>query len=243
MADADARDFTGNRLLDGLPAHDYRLISEYLSGISYKRGSSLYESGDDVSQVFFPTEGVVSILTVMSGGATVETAAIGREGLVGVTCGPMNGRAVSRAVAQTDGTAACLDIARFHAALAESAEIRRALSYYTESLFVQVQQTAACNALHNLEARLARWLLTFADRGGGGRLNMTQEDLAEILGVRRATISEVSAGLEKPGLIRRGRGSIEIVDRRRLEVKACECYRTLRAIAGKLEAAVHGHED
>jgi CRP-like cAMP-binding protein len=171
---------------------------------------------------------------VLRGGASVETAAIGREGLVGVTCGPMNGHAISRAVAQTDGTAICMDKSRFTAALAESADLRRALSFYTESLFAQVQQTAACNAVHKLESRFARWLLTFEDRGGVNRLELTQEQLAEMLGVRRATVSEVSSSLDRRRLISRGRGHIEIVDRRGLERVACECYRTIRSLTNVL---------
>ena len=196
---------------------------------AFERGLALYDAGQAVDLVYFPIEGVVSLMTVLRGGAAVETAAIGREGLVGVTCGPMNGRAVSRAVAQTDGVAICIEQARFSEALHESPAMRDALSRYTEALFAQVQQTAACNAVHRLETRFARWLLTLADRADGeGAFDLTQEDLSDMLGVRRATVSEVGAALEKRGLIKRGRGRIEIIDRKGLEGAACECYRTMR---------------
>jgi CRP-like cAMP-binding protein len=211
-----------------LGAKDLHLLKPYLTEVGFERGMTLYDAGEDVHHVYFPTEGVVSLMTVLRGGGMVETAAIGREGLVGVTCGPMNGRAVSKAVTQTDGSAMCIDIARFSSALHESHAMREALTRYTETLFAQVQQTAACNALHRLEERFARWLLTLGDRDECESFELTQEELADMLGVRRATVSEVGAALERKGLIERGRGRIRITDRRGLEGVACECYRTMR---------------
>ncbi len=221
-------DAPGNQWLANLSLSDIDRLKPHLSHVVFDRGLTLYDAGQDVDQVYFPLEGVVSMMTVLKGGVMVETAVIGREGMVGVTCGPMNGRANSRAVTQTDGSALCMDIERFTQALAQSAEMRQALSRYTEALFAQVQQTAACNALHKLEARLARWLLALQDRYDSPVFDMTQEDLADLLGVRRATVSEVSAALENRGLIQRGRGRVEIVDRKGLEGAACECYRTMR---------------
>jgi len=234
MSAAQNIDTLGNKWLAALGPKDLGLLEPHLSDVEFERGSTLYEAGEDVGQVYFPTEGVVSLMTVLRGGASVETAAIGREGLVGVTCGPMNGRAVSRAVAQTDGAAFCVDMSRFSAALHESPDMRHALACYTEALFAQVQQTAACNALHKLESRFARWLLTFQDRADTQSFELTQEQLADMLGVRRATVSEVSAALEERGLIRRSRGRIEIADRRGLEGAACECYRTIRTVTQSL---------
>jgi CRP-like cAMP-binding protein len=229
MTHAQAKDVEGNRWLGSLPSSDLARLQPHLMHCAFERGITLYDAGEDVDLVYFPIEGVVSLMTVLKGGVLVETAAIGREGLVGVTCGPMNGRAVSRAVAQTDGLAVCLKADRFTEALHASPAMRDALARYTEALFAQVQQTSACNALHKLEARMARWLLTLADRADGERsFRLTQEDLSDMLGVRRATVSEVGSILEGRGLIKRGRGRIEIVDRKGLEHAACECYGTIK---------------
>lgn len=228
MTSKEAQVTQGNQWLQSLARKDLHLLQPHLVDVDFERGHTLYEAGEDVHHVYFPTEGVVSLLTVLKGGAAVETATIGREGLVGVTCGPMNGRAVSRAVAQTGGAARCIDISRFSSALHESVGLREALARYTEALFAQVQQTAACNALHRLEARFARWLLTLSDRDGSDSFELTQEDLSEMLGVRRATVSEVGAALEKRGLIKRSRGRIEIADRRGLEGASCECYGAMK---------------
>ena len=228
MFDAQAKDIEGNQWLAGLPAKDLDALKPYLSEVVFDRGLTLYDAGQDVDQVYFPIEGVVSLMTVLRGGAMVETAAIGREGMVGVTCGPLNGRAVSRAVTQTDGVALRIESGRFTQVLHASHDMREALGRYTEALFAQVQQTAACNALHRLEARYARWLLTLQDRNDSTSFEMTQEELSDMLGVRRATVSEASAALEKRGLIKRSRGRVEIIDRKGLEGAACECYRTMR---------------
>ncbi len=235
MTAQQTQDALGNQWLASLARKDLHLLEPHLVQVEFERGHTLYEAGEDVHHVYFPTEGVVSLQTVLRGGAAVETAAIGREGLVGVTCGPMNGRAVSRAVAQTDGSARCIDIARFSSALHDSVGMREALARYTEALFAQVQQTAACNALHRLESRFARWLLTLSDRAGEDAFELTQEELSEMLGVRRATVSEVGAALERRGLIERGRGKIQIVDRRGLEGASCECYGSLKHTLRQLE--------
>ena len=152
-------------------------------------------------------------MTVLPDDKMVETAAIGREGLIGVTCGPMNARASSRAIAQIEGSAACCPADVFSDALGKSEAMRIALSRFTESLFAQVQQTAACNAQHRLDERLARWLLTLHDRADADRFDLTQSDIAGMLGVRRATVSEVGSELEGKDLIRRGRGWVEVLDR------------------------------
>ena len=169
-------------------------------------------------------------MTLLDGDRTIETAAIGREGLVGVTCGPMNGRAASRAIAQVEGVSACCPADVFAEALGESEAMRQALAKFTESLFAQVQQAAACNARHRLDERLARWLLTIHDRAGTDRFALTQSDIAGMLGVRRATVSEVGSALEERGLVRRGRGWVEVLDRKALEAASCGCYGQMRGV-------------
>lgn len=207
---------------------DRRRIEPHLHERPFVQGQMLYDAGEAVEEVWFPMSGVVSLMTLLDDDRTVETAAIGREGLVGVTCGPMNARAASRAIAQVEGISACCPSDVFAEALQESEGMRTALAKFTESLFAQVQQAAACNAQHRLDERLARWLLTIHDRADEDRFALTQADIAGMLGVRRATVSEVGAVLEDKGLIQRGRGWVEVTDRKALEAAACRCYGAMR---------------
>ena len=136
----------------------------------------------------------------------------------------------SRAIAQVDGVSACCPAGVFADALSHSEGMRTALAKFTESLFAQVQQAAACNAQHRLDERLARWLLTIHDRSDADRFALTQADIAGMLGVRRATVSEVGSALEDRGLIRRGRGWVEVLDRKALEGASCGCYGLMRGV-------------
>lgn len=209
---------------------DRRRIEPHLHERAFEQGQMLYDAGEAVEEVWFPMSGVVSLMTILEDDRMIETAAIGREGLVGVTCGPMNARAASRAIAQVEGVSACCPADVFADALQESEAMRTALAKFTESLFAQVQQTAACNAQHRLDERLARWLLTIHDRAESDRFVLTQADIAGMLGVRRATVSEVGAVLEDKGLIHRGRGWVEVKDRAALEKAACGCYGAMRSL-------------
>lgn len=219
-----------NLWIASLDASDRRRLEPHLEERVFGQGQMLYDAGEDVDAVWFPLNGVVSLMTVLPEDRMIETAAIGREGLVGVTCGPMNARASSRAIAQIDGKAACCPIGVFSDALSNSEAMRNALARFTEGLFAQVQQTAACNAQHRLDERLARWLLTLHDRAGADRFNLTQSDIAGMLGVRRATVSEVGTILEGDKLIRRGRGWVEVLDRPGLENASCGCYGAMRGV-------------
>jgi CRP-like cAMP-binding protein len=219
-----------NLWIAALAPTDRNRIEPHLRERPFTQGQMLYDAGEAVEEVWFPMSGVVSLMTLLGDDRTIETAAIGREGLVGVTCGPMNGRAASRAVAQVDGVSACCPSDVFADALGRSEPMRTALATFTESLFAQVQQTAACNAQHRLDERLARWLLTIHDRADEDRFALTQADIAGMLGVRRATVSEVGAVLENKGLIRRGRGWVEVSDRKGLEAAACGCYGAMRGL-------------
>jgi len=223
-----------NLWLAALAPEDRRRIEPHLEERAFGQGQTLYDAGEAVDVVWFPLSGVVSLMTLLPDGRMVETAVIGREGLVGVTCGPLNARASSRAVAQIDGSAACCPAQVFSDTLAGSAGMREALSRFTESLMAQVQQTAACNAQHRLDERLARWLLTVHDRADGDRFALTQADIAGMLGVRRATVSEVGSELQQKGLIRRGRGWVQVLDRPGLEKAACGCYAMVRSVMNDL---------
>ena len=219
-----------NLWLASLSVADRDRLEPHLGERAFAQGQMLYDAGEAVDQVWFPLTGVISLMTILPEDRMVETAAIGREGLIGVTCGPMNARASSRAIAQIPGSAACCSAEVFSDALSESPTLRTALSKFTESLFAQVQQTAACNAQHRLDERLARWLLTLHDRAGSNRFDLTQADIAGMLGVRRATVSEVGGDLEGRKLIRRGRGWVEVLDRKSLEDAACGCYGAMRGV-------------
>lgn len=219
-----------NLWIASLDAVDRQRLEPHLNERPFAQGQMLYDAGEDVEEVWFPMTGVVSLMTVLPDDKMVETAAIGREGLIGVTCGPMNGRASSRAIAQIEGSAACCPADVFSEALGQSDAMRTALSKFTESLFAQVQQTAACNAQHRLDERLARWLLTLHDRADGDRFDLTQSDIAGMLGVRRATVSEVGSVLKGQHLIRRGRGWVEVLDRKALEDASCRCYGAMRNV-------------
>lgn len=219
-----------NLWIASLEDADRQRLEPHLVQRDFAQGQMLYDAGEAVEAVWFPLNGVVSLMTVLPEDKMVETAAIGREGLVGVTCGPMNARAASRAIAQIEGSAACCPSDVFSDVLSDSASMRTALAKFTESLFAQVQQTAACNAQHRLDERLARWLLTLHDRADGNRFELTQSDIAGMLGVRRATVSEVGAELEGEHLIKRGRGWVEVLDRPALEDASCGCYRAMRGV-------------
>ena len=219
-----------NLWIAALEPADRKRIEPHLREKTFEQGQMLYDAGEAVDEVWFPFSGVVSLMTILPDDKMIETAAIGREGLVGVTCGPMNARASSRAISQSAGSAACLPADLFSDALGHSPSMRQSLSRFTESLFAQVQQTAACNAQHRLDERLARWLLTIHDRADGNRFELTQSDIAGMLGVRRATVSEVGSQLEEQKLIRRGRGWVEVLDRKALEGASCGCYGLMRGV-------------
>jgi CRP-like cAMP-binding protein len=219
-----------NLWIAALDPADRKRIEPHLNQRPFNQGQMLYDAGEAVEEVWFPMSGVVSLMTLVDDERMIETAAIGREGLVGVTCGPLNARAASRAIAQVDGISACCPSDVFADALARSEAMRTALAKFTESLFAQVQQAAACNAQHRLGERLARWLLTIHDRADADRFALTQSDIAGMLGVRRATVSEVGSALEDRGLIQRGRGWVEVLDRKALEKASCGCYGLMRGV-------------
>ncbi|WP_292069106.1 Crp/Fnr family transcriptional regulator [Brevundimonas sp. UBA7534] len=224
-----------NLWLAALSASDRARLAPALETRAFDHGQVLFGEGQDVDAVWFPTAGVISLMTLLDDDKRVETAVIGREGVVGVTCGPLNGRAASQAVALLPGEAACCPADAFSAAMDDSESLRLALARFTEALMAQVQQVAACNARHALDERLARWLLSLHDRAGEARFDLTQADIAGMLGVRRATVSEVGASLEDRGLIERGRGWVRVLDRSGLKTAACGCYGQMRAVMDELD--------
>jgi CRP-like cAMP-binding protein len=217
-----------NRLLMSLDEADFAPLAAHLRTGPLLQGQVLQEQESPVEQVYFPLSGVVSLISVMQGGEVVETATIGREGAIGAFGGLGPWNAFSRAVVRLPGTAAVMSVAHFQAAVGQSDRIRNLILRYKEALLAQVQQTAACNALHSLEARLARWLLQTLDRTDDPKLPLTQDFMSQMLAVRRTTVTLIAGQLQEAGLISYRRGLVVVLDRPRLEEAACECYRTIR---------------
>jgi CRP-like cAMP-binding protein len=223
-----------NRFLATLPPHDFSLLAPHLRTLALERGAMLHDVGEQIEHVYFPHTGMVSLVAVMRSGTTVETAAVGRAGAIGVSAGLGASTALARAIVQLPGTAAWLSASHFHAAAVQSQAIRDLIVRYNDLLLAQVQQSVACNALHALEARLCRWLLQTHDCTDGNIIPLTQEFLGQMLGVRRTTVTIAARLLQGAGLIRYRRGHIQILDRAALEEIACECYGVVRQNANKV---------
>ena len=220
------RPFTAlrNRLLASLSAEDYGLIAPSLAQTDLERGRLLYDPGDDVETVYFPEDGVISLMTLMENGAAIESATIGREGALGLMAAVAPRQSLSRAIVQTPVRAARISAAALHDAWEKSPAIRRLVDRHNEALFGHAIQSVACNALHSVEARFCRWLLSCHDRISNDTVALTQEFLADMLGVQRTTVTAVARGLQDKGVIRYRRGVVDILDRGVLEALACECY-------------------
>lgn len=224
----------GNLLLASLPRAELGDLLERAKLAHHRIKDVLYEAGGSVTQVHFPLSGVVSLVTVADG-AVVEVATVGSEGMVGVPLFLGSGGAGNtRAVAQVPGESVALSARGFRACLERSRRLWEVVGAYVELLLVQSAQSVACNRLHPVEERLSRWLLLSADRAGGEEFPLTHEFLAQMLGVRRASVT-VSAGmLQQAGLITYRRGRVAILDRAGLEAASCSCTRVIRAAQERL---------
>jgi CRP-like cAMP-binding protein len=218
-----------NHLLASLPENEYALLQPHLKDVPLKQGTVLAEQGEAIDQVHFPHSGMVSIVVVLSEGEkSVETATVGREGAVGAVAALGERKANARAIVQVEGHGARIGARQLQAAVKQSPFLRDFIVRYQEMLLHQAQQSTACNALHEARPRLCRWLLQTRDRLDSDTVALTQEFLAQMLGVRRTTVTELARGLQSKGLVRYKRGKIEILDRQGLEECACECYDALR---------------
>jgi CRP-like cAMP-binding protein len=216
-----------NRLLAALPQADLDLLTPDLEVVALQQDEPLSRAGEPIEHVYFPRNGAVSLMINMANGKTVATAVIGREGGIGLLSVLGPSPSAITAVVHAAGTASRIPASRFHAAFTRSAAIRQMVQTHVRALFVQFQHGAACNALHPVEARLARWLLHFRDRIDHDVLPLTQEALSEILGVRRTTVTLLMRNLRASGAIRsERRGQLEI-DRSRLAAITCECHSTM----------------
>lgn len=217
-----------NRLLAAVRAADFDLLSGHLDVVKLSRGQVLFEPGDDVTTTYFPAhKTMVSLVIITRDGHEVEAATIGREGAVGGIVSAGDKPAFGRAVVQIAGSALAIQTSALESVKDVSPRFGELFARYADSLLAQMMQSVACNALHSVEERCCRWLLATHDRAGDQIIQLTQESLAEMLGVQRTTITGVIQNLEAKGLVRRQRGQVEITDRRGLERAACECYRAV----------------
>ncbi|MHC1943206.1 Crp/Fnr family transcriptional regulator [Bradyrhizobium sp. UFLA06-06] len=233
----ERRSSMGNRLLAALPPADLDLLAPHLRKVSLERDAVLVRSGDLVEQIYFPCTALIAFVMDMPNGQAVATTMIGNEGAVGILSTLRSIGSPMTAVVRVAGTTWQISPARFHAALAHSHALASAVQLHMRSLLVQFQHIAACNALHSVEARLARWLLQVHDQIGDDTLPLTQETLSELLGVRRTTVTHVVHKLRASGAIRSNRRSSIEVDRPRLETAACECYEIMRGRIDRIVSA------
>ena len=223
-----APDQSANQLLASLPGSEWQRVSPLLEAVDLPLGQVLYESGSKMSHVYFPTNAIISLLYVMEDGASAEIAVVGNEGLVGIALFMGGETTPSRAVVQSAGQGYRLRAADIKEEFARSGPVLHLLLRYTQALITQMAQTAVCNRHHSLDQQLCRWLLLSLDRLSGNELVMTQELIANMLGVRREGVTEAALKLQKLGFIKYARGHITVMDREALEGSVCECYAVVK---------------
>jgi len=225
---APTLDPKANHLLATLPDAEWQRWREQLEPIQLPLGQVLYESGRTLTHAYFPTTAIVSLLYVMEDGASAEIAVVGNEGIVGVSLFMGGGSTPSRAVVQSAGAGFRLQAQAMKEEFDRSGPVMHLLLRYTQALITQMAQTAVCNRHHSLHEQLCRWLLLSMDRLSGNELVMTQELIANMLGVRREGVTEAALELQRLGLIRYARGHITVLDRPGLERRTCECYAVVK---------------
>src|SRR5512146_3178764 len=213
-----------NHLLAALPGADYERVLPVLEGVSLSLGSALYERGRTQGFIYFPTDSIVSLLYVMEDGSSAEIAIVGKDGAVGMALFMGGETTPSRAEVQSAGYAYRLRAGALKSEFARGGELQHLLLRYTQALITQMAQTAVCNRHHSVEQQLCRWLLLSLDRLPSNELSMTQELIANMLGVRREGVTEAARKLQDAGLISYSRGKITVLDRPMLEARVCECY-------------------
>lgn len=220
-----------NQVLATLPREEYQRLRAGLELVTLTFGDVLHEPGELIQHIYFPNEGLlVSLLTLVQDRMGLEIGLVGSEGMVGLPVAQGIDTSSVRAVVQGTGTALRMESSQFRQALETSPALQRALHRYTYALIAQITQTAACNRFHQVEARLARWLLMASDRLQSNSIHFTQEWLADLLGVRRVGVTLAASALQQQRLIQYSRGNITILDREGLKASACECYQKIKDI-------------
>jgi CRP-like cAMP-binding protein len=223
-----------NRLLAALPPDEWAALESHVEAVHLPLGRVVYESGTRPTHVHFPTTAIVSLLYVLENGSSAEIAVVGNDGIVGISLFMGGESTPSRAVVQSEGWAFRLAAAQLKSEFARGGAMQQLLLRYTQALITQMAQTAVCNRHHSIDQQLCRWLLLSLDRLPGNELRMTQELIANMLGVRREGVTEAAGQLQDAGLIRYSRGRISVVDRHGLETRCCECYSVVRREAERL---------
>ncbi|MCC8402050.1 Crp/Fnr family transcriptional regulator [Paraburkholderia sp. MMS20-SJTN17] len=217
-----------NHLLAVLPEAERARLAPQLTRVDMPLGQVVYESGDRLDHVYFPTTSIVSLLYVMENGASAEIAIVGNEGLIGIALFMGGETTPSRAIVQSAGQAYRLDARLLKEEFNRAGPVQRLLLRYTQALITQMAQTAVCNRHHSIDQQLCRWLLLSIDRLPSNELTMTQELIANMLGVRRSGVTEAALKLQDAGLIRYSHGHIKVLDRPGLEKRVCECYNVVK---------------
>lgn len=223
-----------NQLLASLPECARDRLFPCLEPVSLELGDVLYDSGDRLQHVHFPTDSIVSLMYVMADGASAEISVVGNEGLVGIAVFMGGASTTSRAIVQSAGSAYRLSSTRLNEEFSRCSDVRHLLLLYTQALFTQMAQTAVCNRHHTIDQQLARWLLLSLDRLDHNEVAMTQELIANMLGVRRGGVTNAAKKLERMGVIDYNRGHIRVLDRPRLEELTCECYAVVKGETDRL---------
>ena len=234
---------SANKLLASLDPEDLQALSRDLTAVTLEKGALLYEPGDEIDLIYFPHNAVVSLMTLMQSGEAIESATIGREGAVGFSAAVYPRRSLSRVIVQAAGSASKIPADQLHHFCQQSAGLRLLIDRHAEALFAHAIQSVACNALHSVEARFCRWLLCCHDRIDTDRVSLTQEFLADMLGVQRTTVTVVARTLQAAGLIRYSRGIVDILDRSGVEAITCECYGAVRRNYERLLAQPFGRDE
>jgi CRP-like cAMP-binding protein len=223
-----------NGLIASLSAADFDTVRPHLKTAEWVQGTVLMEAGETIERVYFPHAGIISLVVNLAEGEMVEAAMIGRDSIAGGSSA-LDGRvALNKAIVQIEGNGSVLELEHLRRLADASVELRTTLIRHDQMILVQAQQSAACNISHVVEARLARWLLRSRDLIGSDKLNLTQEFLGQMLGVRRSSVSIVAGTLQRAGLIRYARGHIHIEDVEGLKEAACECYQAVKAHSHRL---------
>jgi CRP-like cAMP-binding protein len=217
-----------NHFLQSISPGDFELLRPHLRSVKLPHGEILFDQGDTIKYVYFPIGGVVSFVVPLADGQQIEAGMIGKDGVVGTPAALDGAKSLNRAIVQVPDEALIIDLAQVKAAVAASRSLRVKLYQHDQLILAQAQQSAACNAVHEIEARLCRWILRTQDLVESDKLNLTQEFLAQMLGVRRTSVTLAARHLQAVGFIKYRRGQIEILDRDGLEEAACECYEAIR---------------
>ncbi len=217
-----------NRLLAALPVDEYERLSSHLQPVAFALGEVVYEFAGQLDYIFFPTTAIISLLYTMENGSTAEMGLTGNDGVVGIALFMGSGTMPNRAVVQSAGGALRMKAKVLRDEFALGGKFQRLLLRYTQALITQISQTAVCNRLHSVEQQLCRWLLLSHDRLNTDELVMTQELIADMLGVRREGVTVAAGRLQDYGAISYVRGRIQILDRQKLEQAVCECYRVVK---------------